>query len=85
VRDGRLLGLEALGAAVSTYLNCDCRGRVAVVVVMMGAAAADSKDQRPGAEPDSQRRNLQVCMRGGVQVQGCAGGSKTQQSRAAWS
>lgn len=81
MRDGGFLGLGSLGVSVSNYLECDCSGRVVVVMVMV-AAAADSKDQRPGAELDSQRRNLQVC---NVQVQGCAGRPKTQQSRAAWS
>jgi len=86
VRDDGFLGLVALGASVSNYMKRDRRG---MVVVAMAAAAAVSRDQRPGAEPVSQRRNLQVCMRnlewGGVQVQACAGGSKTQQSRTAWS
>jgi hypothetical protein len=84
VRDGRLSGLVALGAEVSN-LECDCRERMVVVA----ATTADPKDQRPGAEPESQRRNLQVRTRdpewGDVQVQGYAGGSKTQQSRTAWS
>jgi hypothetical protein len=86
VRDGEFLGLVALRAAVSDYLECDCTGRMLVV---REVTAADSKDQRPGAELGSQRRNLQVCMSdlewGGVQVQGYAVGSKTPQSRAAWS
>lgn len=79
MRDGGRLGLVALGAAVSN-LKCDRRERV--VVVAMVSTAAASKDQRPGAEPESQHRNLQVYTRdlewGGVEVQGCAGGSKTQ-------
>lgn len=84
MRDGRLLELVALGAAVSNYMKRDRRG----MVVVMVATAADSKDRRPGAEPEYQRRNLQVCTWdlewGGVQVRGYAGGSKAQQSRTAW-
>ena len=84
MRDGGLVGLVALEAAVSNYMKRDRRG----MVVVMAATAAVSKDQRPGAEPESQRRNLQVCTGhlewGGVQVQGYAGESKAQQSRTAW-
>jgi hypothetical protein len=76
VRDDGLLGLVALGAAVSNYMKRDRRGKVA------------AEDQRSGVEPESQRRNLQVCTGdldwGGVQAQGYAGGSKTQPSRTAW-
>jgi hypothetical protein len=68
VRDGGALGLVALGASVSN-LKCDRRGRVVAATV---ATVAVSKDQMPGAEPEFQHRNLQVCRRnlewGGVQV-----------------
>jgi hypothetical protein len=84
VRDGGVLGLVALGAAVSIYMKRDRRGMVVGTV----ATAAASKDQRPGAELESPRRNLQVCTRhlewGGVQVRAYVGGSKAQPSRAAW-
>ena len=83
MRDGRLWGPVALEAAVSNYLKCDCREEEAAMVAM----AADSKDQRPGAELVSQRRNLpgmRDLVWGVVQVQACAGGSKTQHSRIAW-
>jgi hypothetical protein len=80
VHDG-ILGLVALGAAVSNYLKRDRHGMV--------ATAANSKNQRPGAELVSQRRNLQVCTSdlewGGVQVRAYVGGSKAQPSRTAWS
>lgn len=82
MRDGGVLALVALEAAVSNDMKRDRRG----MVVAMAATAAD---QRPGAEPESQRRNLQVCTRdlewGGVQVRAYAGGSKAQPSRTAWS
>jgi hypothetical protein len=80
VRDGGVLALVALEAAVSNDMKRDRRG---MVVAMVAVAA----DQRPGAEPESQRRNLQVCTRdlGGVQVQAYAGGSRAQPSRTAWS
>jgi hypothetical protein len=53
------LGLVALEAAVSNYTKRDRRG----MVVVMVATVADSEDQRPGAEPEYQRRNLQACTR----------------------
>jgi hypothetical protein len=70
--------LVALMTAVSNYLECNCCGRVVVVNLVMVVAAADSKDQRLGPEPDSQRTNLQVCIATGMHA--CGGGAKTQQS-----
>lgn len=84
MRDDGLLGLVSLGAAASNYMKRDRRGEM----VAMAATAESSKDQRPGAEPESQRRNLQVCTSdlewGCVQVQGYAGESETRPSRTAW-
>ena len=78
------LGLVALVAAVSNYMKRDRHGEM----VAMAATAGFSKEQRPGVEPESQRRNLQVCTgdleRGCVQVQGYAGESKARPSRTAW-